>query len=438
MYFSLRETLYLAYVFHGITAMLFQLATNGLFYQFELYENLALFNSMSWILAQLMILAIISFSMLYFETKKNLPVLHRVLLFFAGAALLMFVLFCYSIFDPALIEKVRSYTKPISLLIVLFCFIVAIVAFYKRLVGALFYLFGHGFFLLTLLYQQSGGTFNIEINFAQQYGTTVGILVEIIFFSLGLSQKIRSLKKEKEHSDNLLMIDSGFSTVGRLLGAMTHQLKSPVALIGTLVTELEALIWSKNIQDIQIIKLKEKMRESIDFAKESTQEFTAYYQNQSAPKHFNTTKALHSVLDIVNIKLHDKKTEIHLHADETIEITSNKNAFLNLALILIDNAIEVFAVRGIENGIIELRLTYKEKILTFEVVDNGGGITIKPIEKVFEAFVSNTNGGTGMGLSIASYLVSNRLNGSIKVLNTAQGACFRVEIPDQSEALKRL
>jgi hypothetical protein len=81
---SLKDMSYIAYALHGLTALLFQFSTNGIFYQFGLYSNLIIFNSVSWVIAQLSIISILLFAMLFFNTKKTMPIIHNViiLLFF--------------------------------------------------------------------------------------------------------------------------------------------------------------------------------------------------------------------------------------------------------------------------------------------------------------------------------------------------------------------
>jgi signal transduction histidine kinase len=49
------------------------------------------------------------------------------------------------------------------------------------------------------------------------------------------------------------------------------------------------------------------------------------------------------------------------------------------------------------------------------------------LEKVFELFMSDKSGGTGMGLFIAKMLVETQLGGRILVQNTDEGVCFRLD-----------
>lgn len=61
-YRSLKEKVYLVYSIHSFFALMFQFSTNGIFYQFHVYDNLALFNTTNWIYAQLSFVSITVFN----------------------------------------------------------------------------------------------------------------------------------------------------------------------------------------------------------------------------------------------------------------------------------------------------------------------------------------------------------------------------------------
>lgn len=67
-------------------------------------------------------------------------------------------------------------------------------------------------------------------------------------------------------------------------------------------------------------------------------------------------------------------------------------------------------------------------IITYE--DNAGGIKIKPIELVFNYFVTskNNNKSSGIGLAVVKLLIQERLNGEISVKNNENGSVFTITI----------
>ena len=121
-----------------------------------------------------------------------------------------------------------------------------------------------------------------------------------------------------------------------------------------------------------------------------------------------------------------KNANITLDIAEDLEIINYEHIFSNIILVLIDNSLDEFYDKN-DNQIIISIITNKDKnILTYR--DNAGGIKIKPIEKVFEYFVSSKGDsqGHGIGLSMVKMLIEERLDGTISVQNSEDGVEFEI------------
>lgn len=63
-----------------------------------------------------------------------------------------------------------------------------------------------------------------------------------------------------------------------------------------------------------------------------------------------------------------------------------------------------------------------------DVIDDGPGLPPDLRERLFEPFAAGRKGGTGLGLAIVRDLVQAH-NGSVRLVDTAAGAHFRIELP---------
>lgn len=100
-----------------------------------------------------------------------------------------------------------------------------------------------------------------------------------------------------------------------------------------------------------------------------------------------------------------------------------KRAVVNL----LDNAVTAAGV----GGRIKVRTCYDTdlSIASIEIVDNGPGIDPRHRDRLFEPYFSRKPGGTGLGLTIVSTIVSDH-NGFIRVKdNPGGGAVFVIELP---------
>jgi two-component system nitrogen regulation sensor histidine kinase NtrY len=84
------------------------------------------------------------------------------------------------------------------------------------------------------------------------------------------------------------------------------------------------------------------------------------------------------------------------------------------------------------HGKIELELFYDSSnppMVRVEVSDTGKGVAPEDRDRLFEPYFSTKKGGTGLGLTIVSTIISDH-NGYIRVQdNEPKGARFVIELP---------
>ena len=100
-------------------------------------------------------------------------------------------------------------------------------------------------------------------------------------------------------------------------------------------------------------------------------------------------------------------------------------------IILLDNALKYTE----EENEITVKTSLKENKCVIEVIDTGIGVSDEGLERIFERFYredkarSRETGGSGLGLSIADFIVTEH-GGSIKASHNApKGTIFTIKLP---------
>ncbi len=96
------------------------------------------------------------------------------------------------------------------------------------------------------------------------------------------------------------------------------------------------------------------------------------------------------------------------------------------------NLLRNAAQAGSDRPRITLRLRRIGNAVRFDVADNGVGMDAETRKRVFEPFFTTKDVGigTGLGLSVSYFIVTNNHNGSMDVVSTpGEGSCFSVTLP---------
>ena len=132
-------------------------------------------------------------------------------------------------------------------------------------------------------------------------------------------------------------------------------------------------------------------------------------------------------------ELHSQARQLNLRIEapsRTVSIDTEKVA------VIVDNLLSNAIDFSPEGGEISVLASAGDGTLRLDVIDQGPGVAAEDVERIFEPFVQGRNKapaprqGSGVGLSIVREL-ARVLGGSVRLVSSASGAHFAVEIPDE-------
>ena len=171
----------------------------------------------------------------------------------------------------------------------------------------------------------------------------------------------------------------------------------------------------------------------INHMKNIIDDFSSYYAINLEKEHFFVKESIQNrALKILNSKITLKNIDINLQIKEELKIYSFEHNFISIIMILIDNSVDQFKDNRITNKI-GIKITQNKNKILIEYQDNAGGIKITPIEDVFKPTISlkNDTKSSGLGLSLLSMQLYDKLDGAISVENKNGGAFFQIIISQQ-------
>ncbi len=229
----------------------------------------------------------------------------------------------------------------------------------------------------------------------------------------------RRLREQLIHSERL-------SAVGQLVAGVAHEINNPLqAVMGFTELLIESKTSEEVRRDLQQIRSDADraariVRHLLLFARRSTLERSVADLNEIV----RSTVALRAFeLKSLSIQL------VEHYSKELPLIVVSREEIQQVVLNLLLNA--EHAVRGAdETRHIQIRTGEGDNGAFVEVSDWGPGVPASVASRVFEPFFTTkaVGQGTGLGLSV-SLGIAQAHGGSLELLPSDQGACFRLTIP---------
>ncbi len=426
IYRTIKEKALVVYL--GVVGFSFvsQYSIAGIFYQLNIgistYWNTFFSFGAPTIGAGLLALFPVYFFDLHDKLKYNAKILYFLgwLMVICGVATLF-----YPWYEDIL--YIVGKTLPITLSLSVILIYTGFRVFRMKLLGADYYFVGMTIFGISLFYFVLGLLGKIEIDNFFYYSLTFGTVFEILFMALTIFAKIAKMKEENEKIEKIYNDYSNLLVVGQSVVNIAHQWKTPINHIHYALNQIEV---AKEFQDENIYTILEqnlqKIRNSTAMMLETSASFLDVYANNNLQREINIVEELRTIAKMVLNDNKDVAIDIVPQNPSMIFVT-NKNMFLNLFLILLENSIKEFAKKEIKNPNISIRIISNKKEVEITFKDNAGGIKVSPIEKIFQKDFSDSNS-TGLGLAIAKDIVEKKLNGKIVVKNDKFGAIFIISL----------
>ena len=250
--------------------------------------------------------------------------------------------------------------------------------------------------------------------------------IELLSYKNDLEKKVRLALEESLEREQMLIQQSKMAQTGDMIGSISHQWKQPLSSCMAIVSNLQLdnvmETSSKEDMDTSLLNIVKQL----NYMEQTISDFTNFFKPSSQKEHFSIEKSIQSLQSIIKPQLQENSiTFTALIESKELTLFGKRNEFLQVLLNIINNAKDAFKERHIQGEII-MRVQSDEKSIIIEIQDSAGGIPLDIIDNIFNPYFTTKehSNGTGIGLHMAQTILEQHLNGSIKVSNTTEGACF--------------
>ncbi len=246
-----------------------------------------------------------------------------------------------------------------------------------------------------------------------------------------LEQRVFEEIEKNREKEQLLVQKSRFIALGEMISNIAHQWRQPLSELSSVLMSMK---FKHDIGQLDDKTMEQKAKEAeqvIDFMSHTIDDFRNFFMPKKDRQEFFVAKSVESVMTIVSSALSNNNIKIEFDIDKHLKLNTYKNEYEQVILNIISNAKDVMISKKIENPKIVIEAKRVGDLVELFIEDNGGGVTVKPKNKIFEPYFTTKedSDGTGIGLYMSKTIVDKNMHGKLRVRNTAQGARFEIIVP---------
>lgn len=249
-------------------------------------------------------------------------------------------------------------------------------------------------------------------------------------FNKTLERRVEEEVKKAREQEQLLIQKSKFIALGEMISNIAHQWRQPLSELSALMMTIKLKYKLGQLTDNVIDTKSQEAETLLEYMSKTIDDFREFFMPKKEKKEFYIKNAIDAVMNIIGATTKHRNIKIEIDVNEDEKINGYKNEFEQVILNIITNSKQILFYENIQNGYIKIRLHKDTHYLYLEIEDNGGGIKIEPIEKIFEPYVTTKedSGGTGIGLYMSKLIIEKSMGGMLSVENTNEGAKFTIRL----------
>ncbi len=236
---------------------------------------------------------------------------------------------------------------------------------------------------------------------------------------------------DRKKLESQLIQSEKMAAIGQLAAGIAHELRNPIAIVMNVLYDIRQVLdggCSEVAEDLRIAeeeigRAQAIIKNLLEFSRETGADLEPLDVNELVTR----------TLQLMQKYLQDNGVEVTTELGSVPRCLTNENAFRQILLNLITNAVQAMP----DGGRLVLRTADGgEGSIRLEVRDTGVGIPAEHLQDIFNPFYTTKapGQGTGLGLSVV-HTTLQRYRGQIRVASeVGVGTTFTIDLPCQCHA----
>lgn len=252
---------------------------------------------------------------------------------------------------------------------------------------------------------------------------------ELLLLNQELDSRVQEEIRKNMEKDLVLQRQSRLAGMGEMIGNIAHQWRQPINSLGLILSDLEdaALYGECDLPYIQTAvgkskKIIQKMSSTID-------DFRDFFRTDKSMGTFSLKRVTDECLNLVEAAMKSNNINIEVRCERDVVVSGYANEYSQAVMNILSNARDAIVGMKLTAGEIVIEIGEEGEFGVHTVTDNGGGIPVAVLPKIFEPHFTTKEQGVGIGLYMTLVSIEKNMNGRIAVENVANGARFSMYLP---------
>ena len=244
---------------------------------------------------------------------------------------------------------------------------------------------------------------------------------ELQTLNSALEEKIAIEVEQSRQKDQIMFRQSRLAAMGEMVGNIAHQWRQPLNAIVLIIQSFQMKKMLGKLDDKFIdsqvdegIKLATSMSRTID-------DFRNFFKPNKIEETFSAKRVITESIDLVHHYYDKLNIKMNLVCTEDFETLGYPNEFSQVMMNLFSNSKDSLNEKENQKKYIEIivQVDKESKHGKISVIDNGGGVPVEVIDRMFDPYFTTKHqtSGTGIGLYMSKEIIEKQMHGSIEVEN---------------------
>ena len=246
-----------------------------------------------------------------------------------------------------------------------------------------------------------------------------------------LQTQVKIKTEENLKQNHILQQQSKLAVMGEMIANIAHQWRQPLNILSAHNIDLILKYKNDNLKNEDINTFSSKSQKLIEKMSNTIESFVNFFNPDKEKKLFKISELVNECLILIENDFIKNNITLSINYEKEILYKGYRNELEQVILIILNNSKDSI-LSNKKNGKIDITISkVLNNYINLEIIDNGGNIEKKIIDRVFEPYFTtkHKSSGTGIGLYMSKMIIEQSMNGSINIKNLENGVKTTIKLP---------